>query len=82
MNNNFTKKGGRPPPEGFAVGPRARKTVLAVSRLAREQEKPSWQPRGWPASEKNPFDSLAVYPRARKIALAASRLTREQEKSL
>ena len=41
MNNNFTKKGGRPPPEVLAVGPRARKTVFAASRLAREQEKSS-----------------------------------------
>ena len=82
MNNNLTKKHGRPPPEVLAVDPRARKTVLAVSRLAREQEKPSWQPRGWPASKKNRFDSLAVGPRMRKIILTASRLAREQEKSL
>ena len=41
MNKHLTKKGGRPPPEVLAVDPRARKTVLAASRLAREYEKSS-----------------------------------------
>ena len=81
MNHFNTKKHGRPPPEVLAVGPRARKTVLAASRLAREYEKSSGQSRGWPASKKNRFDSFAVGPRMRKIALTASRLAREQEKS-
>ena len=39
MNNNFTKKGGRPPPVSLASRLRERKTLLTGSQAACEGEK-------------------------------------------
>ena len=39
MNNNLTKKGGRPPPVSLASGLRERKNLLTGSQVACEDEK-------------------------------------------